>query len=175
MLIIIIATYLIALIFLSCSATATKQGTVTRLRYVAFIIANDICYFLVVFLTPNIITAIGLEIRSGILFDWSLPWSKGFLIASIFLVILAHVVSISKIKENSDLGTFFNKDNRIGIYLPIIFNIRLFSITILIFIYHSSQTMPTYLTLILQISYLLFVLIGRPHLKNYDLFRAMCV
>lgn len=138
MIIVTAGVYLIALVFLGFSASATKEGTISRLRYVAFVIANDICYFLVVFLTPNILTAIGLEIRSGIFLNWSLPWSKGFLIASVGLFILAHTVCICKIEDSSDLGTFFNKDLKTGIYLPIIFNIRLLSISLLIFLYHSS-------------------------------------
>ena len=97
MIIVTVGVYFIALVFLGFSASATKEGTISRLRYVAFIIANDICYFLVVFLTPNILTAIGLEIRSGIFLDWRLPWSKGFLIASVGLFILAHTVCICKI------------------------------------------------------------------------------
>ena len=57
----IIATasvYVVALLFVVFSTLAEKRGTIDRLKYVAFVIASEIGYTLLVYLSPNIITSI---------------------------------------------------------------------------------------------------------------------
>jgi len=60
MLIIACIIFFLALLFLIFSLL-TQKGTATRIRYISSIIASEPAYTLVVFLSPNIITAICLE------------------------------------------------------------------------------------------------------------------
>lgn len=57
MLILASIIFFIALLFLIVS-TMTQKGTNTRVRYVASLIVTELGYTLVIFLSPNIITAI---------------------------------------------------------------------------------------------------------------------
>ena len=59
--------------------------------------------------------------------------------------------------------------------MPIIFNIRLISLTTLLFCYHITQSFIPYFIIIIQLSYLVFIMFGRPHKKPFDLFRALII
>ena len=98
MLLVVIAVYIVALAFYAASFVAWHKNTVDRLKYVAFLIATDIGYSLVVFLTPNILTALCLELKHGVFFQWTLSWSKLFLIISILLFLFAHTLWVAFIK-----------------------------------------------------------------------------
>ena len=73
------------------------------------------------------------------------------------------------------MGTFFRKHKKLGIYAPIIFNFRLIALTSLLFAYHFSKNVPSYLIGITQCAYVLFVLIGRPHKRPFDTFRSLFI
>ena len=57
MLLITLSAYLIAVLLVALSCIVSK-GTARKLKGVAFMIANDLCYTIMVFITPNILTAI---------------------------------------------------------------------------------------------------------------------
>ena len=57
MLLITLSAYLIAALLVALSCIVSK-GTARKLKGVAFMIANDLCYTIMVFITPNILTAI---------------------------------------------------------------------------------------------------------------------
>jgi hypothetical protein len=174
MVIVTLICYVIAgLLFILSLITA--RSTAWRLKSAAFATANDLCYTLVVFSSPNILTAIYIEIKEGVILDWSLPWSKCFLIVSIFMIIFAHFLNVKTAEKNSDVGTFLQKRRNGAVYMPIIFNIRLLAITTLLFLYHVTSAIPAYLALILQLAYTLFVIFGRPHLLAYDFYRSLCL
>lgn len=59
--------------------------------------------------------------------------------------------------------------------MPIIFNFRLIAQTSLLFVYHISPTVPSYLIIISQVGYLLLIVFGRPHKKVFDVCRAACL
>ena len=138
-------------------------------------IANDLCYTLMVFLTPNILTAIFIEIKEGLILDWSVPWSKLFMMLALFMLFFAHFLNIYTAKRNSDVGTFLKKKERTAIYMPVIFNCQLILLTLLLFVYHVNKTAPTYLSLVTITTFIIFVIIYKPHLKKFDLFRSLCL
>ena len=45
-------------------------------------------------------------------------------------------------------------------------------LTFLIFIFHSNDEVPSYLILIVQLAYSLFILVGLSHLKTLDRIRS---
>ena len=57
MLLITLSAYLIAILLVVLSCIVSK-GTARKLKGAAFMIANDLCYTIMVFITPNILTAI---------------------------------------------------------------------------------------------------------------------
>ena len=57
MILAIITLYTVAAILVLVSLLTNKEMAL-RLRKVAYVVANDFCYTLVVFLSPNILTAI---------------------------------------------------------------------------------------------------------------------
>jgi hypothetical protein len=165
--------YALALITLLVSRLAQK-GTRWRIARVAFILATDVCYSVVVYLSPNIFSAICIEIREGDILNWNLAWSDCLLVLSLFVFLLAHVVNTVTATRSRDLNTFFNY-NKVGMYIPIVFNIRLIAITILLFAYQLSQMVPMVMIFCLQGAYILFVLICRPHLIRFDFVRSLFI
>ena len=145
------------------------------MKRIAFLLATDFCYTLVVFLSPSILTATYLELNEGVLLDWSLPWSKIILLFSWLMIAFAFLYSIYSATLISDIGTFLHKDKKLSHYMPIIFTIRLALIATLLFLYHKNESVPVYFIIIAQVSYILFVIIGRPHRLTYDLFRSLCI
>jgi cysteine-rich repeat protein len=137
MLIITYAIYGLALLLLLFSRL-TKKGTALRIRRVSFVVATDIAYTLVVFLSPSILTAFCIEVKEGVFFDWSLTWSSNFMVAALLLLGIAHCVSLGTAADSTDVDTFLTKNNY-GIYMPIIFNIRLALLALLLFFYHISE------------------------------------
>ena len=93
MIIIALSLYILSGILLTVSFF-TSLGHQKRLKKVAFVIADDLCYSIIVFITPSVLTAICLEMKHGVFFDWSLPWSKLLLIAGIFMFFGAHALNI---------------------------------------------------------------------------------
>ena len=153
----------------------TEKGTAQRLRGASFLIVSDLCYALVVFLSPNILTAFFIEAKEGALADWSLPWSKAFLLLAFAMLLFAHVFSVCTAEDSSDVNTFVRGNSKAGVYLPIIFNIRLFGLTFAIFLFYISEPISSILLFLFQITYLLFVMTGRPHLRKLDFFRSLCI
>ena len=48
-----------------------------------------------VFLTPNILTALYIELNEGVILDWSLLWSKIFMIGANTMLVFAHILATS--------------------------------------------------------------------------------
>lgn len=99
-------------------------------------------------------------------------WSKAYLIGGMLMLLASHFLNLSTAEQNPDVGTYFRKHSKVGVYLPIIFNIRLIAMTVMFFVYYISPTIPSYLSVIVQLGYFLLILFGRPHKKVFDLFRA---
>ena len=91
------------------------------------------------------------------------------------MLLVAHFLNFATAFENPDVGTFFRKHSKVGVYAPLIFNIRLIAITVLLFVYHVTPTLISYFIVIVQVGYLAFILFGRPHKKPFDLMRSICV
>lgn len=97
------------------------------------------------------------------------------MLGAILMFIFAHSLSRYTSKMSSDLGTFFEKERNVGIHTPVIFNIRLIALTTFLFSFHTSPITSLSLILVTQVGYIFFVILGRPHLKRYDLFRSLCL
>jgi len=166
--------YAISVIMLVISTVSTK-ATSRRFKNAAFIVASELGYGLVVFLTPSIVTALCIEAKENIILDASIFWSKAMLVGGVFMLLITHFLNLSTVEQNPDIGTYLRKHSKFGIYMPILFSIRLVLLTTLLFVYHITPTLPSYLIIITQLTYLIFILFGRPHKKPFDLFRAIII
>ena len=166
--------YALAAILLIASMLTSKT-TGRRIKNLAFIIAMEICYSLVVFITPCMVSAFCIEIHKGVIFHAKPMWSKGFLVGGTVMLLVTHFLNLSTIEDNPDVGTFFRKHSKLGVYAPIMFNLRLITISALLYVYHITPTIPSYAIIIAQFGYLTFILFGRPHKKPFDLVRSVCL
>ena len=154
----------------------SSRARARKLRNGAFLVADDLAYALVVFSTPNIVTAFCIEAKEGILFHETILWGKLILIGSILMLLIAHLLNLSDPERHSDVGIFISRQGKLSVYMPIIFNFKLITIASLLFVHHIVESdLPIFAVIIIQLSYLLFVLIGRPHKKDLDLFRSSCL
>jgi uncharacterized membrane protein len=101
-----------------------------------------------------------------------LTWSDCLLILALFIFLVAHIVNTVTAPKNTDVDIFFTNNN-IGIYLPIVFNVRLLALTILLFAYQLTQEVPMVAIFCLQGAYILFLVLCRPHLLRFDFFRSL--
>ena len=101
-------------------------------------------------------------------------WSKTFLIGCLTLLI-AHLINLSFVEQNSDVGPFLRRHSKVAIYMPAIFSFRLILFTLLIYFFHKSSTLPAYFLIILEFAYLIFVVGGHPHKRSFDTVRAAIV
>lgn len=62
-----------------------------------------------------------------------------------------------------------------GVYFPILFNIRLLALTVLLFTYHLTDNLPAYFIITIQVGFVMFIIFGRPHKKPFDIFRSICL
>ena len=75
-----------------------------------------------------------------------------------------------------DVGTYLRSTSVFGVYMPVIFSIRLVIFTVLLFVYHIAETLPFYFLCFLQLAYVvIFVFFGEPHLRFLDFLRAMWI
>ena len=153
----------------------TSKSTSRKLKNASFLVAIELSYSLVVFSTANMVTALCIESQEGMLLNTELMWSKGMLVGSMVMIAFTHLLYLSTAEDTPDVGTFFRKHTKLGVYCPIIFNVRLLAITTLLFTFHTTENLPGYFIIIIQVGYVLFVIFGRPHKKGFDVFRASCL
>ena len=60
------------------------------------------------------------------------------MIIAILMLIFAHILATYTAYKNSDVGPFFDEALVLGVYTPVVFNIRLIIFTILLFTYHIA-------------------------------------
>ena len=94
MFLITMCTYGIAVILIVL-LVFTPTNAAKRIKNVAFYIANDISYALVVFCIPSVITAICLEISEGTSTGSEVPWSRFFFVGSIIMLVVAHLLNLA--------------------------------------------------------------------------------
>ena len=63
-----VIAYALAALLLGCSVL-TSRTSARKLRNAAFSVGTDMAYALIIFLTPNIVTAICIEAKEGIIFQ----------------------------------------------------------------------------------------------------------
>ena len=97
------------------------------------------------------------------------------MLGAILAIVFAHFLATYTAYKNSDVGTFLDQDLTLGVYMPVFFNIRLLLMTSLLFTYHVKGVPSLTLTLILQVGYIIFVILTRPHLRRYDIFRSLFI
>ena len=91
------------------------------------------------------------------------------------MLLIVHFLNLSTAEDNPDVGTFFRKYSKAGIFAPIVFNIRLVAISTLLFVYHITSNLVSYFIIVIQFGYICFVMFAHPHKKIFDLFRSLCV
>ncbi len=91
-------------------------------------------FALVTFSTPNIITALCIEVQAGTIFDASIFWSKAFLCVGVGSIIISNIIGVINAEDSSDVGTFFRLHSKLGVYAALLFNLRLVLLTIFIFV-----------------------------------------
>lgn len=137
MVLIPLALYFLALLLIGISALTSKAAA-RRFKNVAYLVSTELSFTLIVFSTPNIVTAVCIEAQQGLIFDTSLLWSKALLIAAIAMFLISQCLSYANAEENSELGTFLRKYSKFGVVMPLAFNIRLITITTLLFIFQLT-------------------------------------
>lgn len=94
MILVTLAVYALAVLLLILSIV-TSRITSKRFKKASFYLANDIAYALVVFSTPNIVTALCLEIQEETITGTGLPWSRILLIGSCVILVIAHFLNLA--------------------------------------------------------------------------------
>ena len=96
---------------------------------------------------------------------------------AIIVLALAHFICTYYALRNSDVGRFLRFVRRASLYMPAIFNIRLFVMTTLLFAYNFGQgkALSTSLILIVMMVYILFIVFFKPHLIDYDTYRSLFI
>ena len=91
----------------------------------------------------------------------------------IFMIIFAHFLSTKTAETNSDVGPYLKDEQKTGIYMPEVFNLRLILITTMLFSSHFNLIVPFVLMVLIQVGYISFIIIGRSHIRGLDFFRVM--
>lgn len=59
--------------------------------------------------------------------------------------------------------------------MPLALTLRIVIITFLLFVWHSTKSIPQFLILMAQAGYLFYVTFARPHKQSFDLLRSLCL
>jgi len=94
MVIVAVSTFGVSIVLLMISMV-TSSITSKRLKKVAFMIANELCYALIVFITPSMVTAVAIEAQEGTITDSSMIWSKALLISGMLMLLSIHFLNLS--------------------------------------------------------------------------------
>lgn len=160
-------------LLLVCLSAITTKGVSRKLMNGGLILLNEVGFALVTFSTPNIVTAVCVEFQAGTILDTSIFWSKIFLCVGVVSIVLSNIIGIINAEESADVGTFFRLHSKLGVYAALIFNLRLVLLTIFIFLNQAVGSMGSYLLIVIQCSYVIFVAFGKPHKKPYDFVRSL--
>ena len=95
------------------------------------------------------------------------------LISGVVMLMFSQLFNFATARENPDVGTFLRKHSGMGVYMPLVFSLRLVVLTVLLFLFHLEISIISYLIVIVQMGYLMFILFGRPHKKPFDLVRSI--
>ena len=92
------------------------------------------------------------------------------------MLLLAHFINVATAEHNSDVGTYLRRHGMLSIYMPIIFNIRLVVISVLLFVHHLMESeIPTFGIMGVQLVYIMYLLMARPHKKSFDFCRCLVI
>ena len=105
----------------------------------------------------------------------TLIWSKLLSFGTFTMILIVHFINLATVDDNSDIGTYLRSKSKYSPYFPIIFNMKLVVLTILLFIFHISETIPTYAIPSIQMIYILFIIVTRPHKKALDIVRNIII
>lgn len=94
MVIVAASVFGVAVLLLGLSILVGKASS-RRLKHAAYLAASEVGYALMVFSTPNIVTAICIEAREGVLFSVEYLWSKAFLVTACCLLLASHILQLS--------------------------------------------------------------------------------
>lgn len=154
-------------------STITTKSASRRMKTGGLFVINEVAYTLVMFNSANVVTAFCIEASEGTLTDMDPLWSKAFLIVAMLLMVVGNVANFISIEDSQEVGTFFRKHTKIGIYTPFIFNLRLILLTVFIFLHQTMKSGASFALMGIQFAYIVFVAFGRPHKKPIDLARSL--
>ena len=168
------AVYGLSLLLLLLSSITTKSLS-RRLKDGGVLLLNEVGFAIVLFCTPNVLTAFCVQIKEGTIFDTSVFWSTAFLVIALSAFLVSNIINLVTLEDSNEVGTFFRKHSQLGVYCSFVFSIRLVLLTVLLFLKQIIGVLSTYSLLATQLFYLLFVVIGRPHKKSFDFLRSLLI
>ena len=90
MIVLTASIYVIGLLFYIISGV-TVRALSRKMKNIGDFFVNNIGFTLMIFCTPNMITALCIEIKENSFIDTSLVWSKGLMIISIILILVGNI------------------------------------------------------------------------------------
>ena len=72
-----------------------SKSITKKFKNAGFYIVNSICYTLVVFCTPNFITAFLIEVKEDTISENKFAWSKLFMVGTVIMFIVTHFLSLT--------------------------------------------------------------------------------
>ena len=96
MLFLILFLYLVAIVFLLISKCVDNISCGRLLKRIAFTIINSVCYSLILFCIPNIVTAIAIEVKEGTIGNFTYPFSTILLVTAILMILVSNLIFLWK-------------------------------------------------------------------------------
>jgi hypothetical protein len=88
---------------------------------------------------------------------------------------VSNIINVVNIEESNEVGTFFRKHSKLGVYCSLFFNIRLILLTVFLFLYQILGVACSYTLIAIQLLYITFIIAGRPHKKPFDFIRSLTI
>lgn len=89
----IAAVYGLSILLLLLSSVTAKSLS-RKLKEGGIVLLNEVGFAIVLFCTPNILTAVCIEIKEGTIFDTSIFWSTAFLIIALSAFLIGNVINL---------------------------------------------------------------------------------
>ena len=96
MILLILGFYLVAIILLFISHCLTNYSCGKIVKRLSYTIINSVCFSLLMFVIPNIVTAIAIEIKEGTFGDFTYPFSTVLMATSLIMILASNFVFIWK-------------------------------------------------------------------------------
>ena len=153
-----------------------RRAGARTLKKVGLAIACEVGYAFVIFSSINMISSLMIEVDEGTINDHSsYSWNKIFIGAGFFLLITANFANVITLNDAFDVGTYWRKHSLAGLYAPLLYNTKIISLTVLLYLNINMHPAPSVFVLMIQFMYCLFVCLARPHKRLLDIVRSTIV